>query len=123
MATVATSTRTIVRSGLGGITGNATALRITVLVLVAMAFVPFLHNSYYENLGRGILMFATLSLGWNIIGGYAGYVSFGNVVFFGLGAYTTAALWQHWQIQNVFVYVVVAVIVGVLFALILGVPI
>ena len=37
-------------------------------------------------------MFATLSLGWNIIGGYTGYVSFGNVVFFGLGAYTTALL-------------------------------
>ena len=41
-------------------------------------------------------MFATLSLGWNIIGGYTGYVSFGNVVFFGVGSYTTAALWQHW---------------------------
>jgi branched-chain amino acid transport system permease protein len=111
------------RSGLGGITGNATVLRITVLVLVAMAFVPMLHNSYYENLGRGILMFATLSLGWNIIGGYTGYVSFGNVVFFGLGSYTAAALWQHWQIQNVAVYVIAAVIVGVAFALILGVPI
>ena len=53
-------------------------------------------------------MFATLSLGWNIIGGYTGYVSFGNVVFFGLGAYTTAALWQHWHQQNLLLAVVVA---------------
>ena len=123
MATVATSTRTLARTGIGGITGNATVLRITAAVLVLLALVPFLHNSYYENLGRGILMFATLSLGWNIIGGYTGYVSFGNVVFFGLGAYTTAALWQHWQIQNIAVCVVVAIVVGVAFALILGVPI
>jgi branched-chain amino acid transport system permease protein len=107
----------------GGITGNATALRATVGILVLLAFVPALHSSYYENLGRGVLMFATLSLGWNIIGGYTGYVSFGNVVFFGLGAYTTAVLWQHWQQQSILLAVVCAIVVGVVFALVLGVPI
>src|ERR1700759_5092610 len=34
----------------------------------------------------------TTSLGWNLIGGMAGQVSFGFAVFFGLGAYTTALL-------------------------------
>ena len=111
------------RSVLGGIMGNALALRVTAVLLIAFAFVPLLHNSYYENLCRGILMFATLSLGWNIIGGYTGYVSFGNVVYFGLGAYTTAALWQHWHIQNVAVCVGCAIVVGVSFALIMGIPI
>jgi branched-chain amino acid transport system permease protein len=111
------------RSVLGGIMGNALALRVTAVLLIAFAFVPLLHNSYYENLCRGILMFATLSLGWNIIGGYTGYVSFGNVVYFGLGAYTTAALWQHWQIQNIAVCVACAIVVGVAFALIMGIPI
>jgi branched-chain amino acid transport system permease protein len=108
---------------LGGITGNATALRATVAILVLMAFVPLLHSGYYENLGRGVLMFATLSLGWNIIGGYTGYVSFGNVVFFGLGSYTTAALWQHWHQQNIALAVVCAMIAGVVLALVLGIPI
>ena len=93
-------------------------------MLLLLAFVPLLHNSYYENLGRGILMFATLSLGWNMIGGYTGYVSFGNVVFFGLGAYTTAALWQHWHIQNIAAGVGRARSSSACsFALILGVPI
>jgi branched-chain amino acid transport system permease protein len=110
-------------TSLGGITGNALALRVVALVLIALAFVPLLHNSYYENLGRGILMFATLSLGWNMIGGYTGYVSFGNVVYFGLGAYTTAALWQHWHVQNVAIDIVCAIVVGVAFALIMGIPI
>jgi branched-chain amino acid transport system permease protein len=107
----------------GGITGNPNALRVTVAVLILMAFVPQLHSGYYENLGRGILMFATLSLGWNIIGGYTGYVSFGNVVFFGLGSYTTAVLWQHWHQQNIALAVVCAMAVGVAFALVLGMPI
>lgn len=113
----------VARAGVGGIVGNVPALRVTVVLLIAFAFVPLLHNSYYENLGRGILMFATLSLGWNMIGGYTGYVSFGNVVYFGLGAYTTAALWQHWHVQNVAVCVICAILVGVTFALILGIPI
>jgi branched-chain amino acid transport system permease protein len=107
----------------GGITGNATALRVTVGILVLLAFVPLLHNGYYENLGRSVLMFATLSLGWNLIGGYTGYVSFGNVAFFGLGAYTSAALWQHWHQQSLLVAVLCAIVVGVVFAAVLGLPI
>ncbi|MGA2394610.1 MAG: branched-chain amino acid ABC transporter permease [Candidatus Lustribacter sp.] len=108
---------------MGGITGNATALRVTVGILVLLAFVPLLHNGYYENLGRSVLMFATLSLGWNLIGGYTGYVSFGNVAFFGLGAYTSAALWQHWHQQSLLVAVLCAIVVGVVFAAVLGLPI
>jgi branched-chain amino acid transport system permease protein len=68
-------------------------------------------------------MFATLSLGWNMIGGYTGYVSFGNVVFFGLGAYTTAAMWQHARVQNIALDVGVAIVVAVVFAGLLGYPI
>jgi branched-chain amino acid transport system permease protein len=120
MAAAAPRQRTF---SLGGITGNPTALWVTTGILIALAFVPLLQSGYYQNLGRGVLMFATLSLGWNIIGGYTGYVSFGNVVFFGLGAYTTAALWQHWQQQNIALAVVCAMAVAVLFALVLGVPI
>jgi branched-chain amino acid transport system permease protein len=112
-----------VKAGLGGITGNPVALGIALAILALLAFVPLLHNGYEENLFRGVLMFATLSLGWNIIGGYTGYVSFGNVVFFGLGAYTTAVMWQHAQVQNVAIDVVVAIVVAVLFAVVLGFPI
>lgn len=39
-----------------------------------------------------IFMYVVLAQSWNIIGGYTGYVSFGNALFFGLGAYTTGIL-------------------------------
>ncbi|HZC29893.1 MAG TPA: branched-chain amino acid ABC transporter permease, partial [Gaiellaceae bacterium] len=39
-----------------------------------------------------IAMFVVLAGAWNVIGGLAGYPSFGNVAFFGLGAYTTGLL-------------------------------
>ncbi len=111
------------RVGLGGITGNTAALRVTALVLIALAFVPLLNNSYYENLGRTVLMFATLSFGWNMIGGYTGYVSFGNVVFFGIGSYATAVLWQYGHSENIALAIALAVVAGAAFAIVLGLPI
>ena len=35
-------------------------------------------------------MFVALAQAWNLIGGFAGYASFGQVVFFGIGFETTA---------------------------------
>ncbi len=33
-----------------------------------------------------------MAQGWNFIGGYTGYAAFGNVAYFGIGAYTTGLL-------------------------------
>jgi len=37
-------------------------------------------------------LWTTTSLAWNLLGGFAGQVSFGFAVFYGLGAYTTALM-------------------------------
>lgn len=42
-----------------------------------------------------IFMFVALAQAWNLIGGFAGYASFGQVVFFGVGGYATAVLMTH----------------------------
>jgi branched-chain amino acid transport system permease protein len=106
-----------------GIVGNRPVLYVVCALLVLFLFVPFLHSGYYENLFRGVLMFATLSYGWNLIGGYTGYVSFGNVVFFGIGSFTSAALWQHFQQQNLFLAIGCACVAAAVFAVVFGIPI
>jgi branched-chain amino acid transport system permease protein len=70
----------------------------------------------------GVFMFAALASAWNIIGGFAGYASFGNVVFFGLGGYTVAVLmvhagWGFWPALPV------AVAVGAAYAALVGLPV
>ncbi len=107
---------------MGGITGSPAAFFTAIGILVVMLPIPLLHNGYYENLARTILMFVTMSLGWNLIGGYTGYVSFGNVVFFGLGTYCSAILAAH-GIDNVFLAVVAAMAVSALFAIVVGLPV
>jgi branched-chain amino acid transport system permease protein len=117
------STRSVLRkAGLGGITGSPQAFAVCCVLLLVLLGVPLLHNGYYENLFRGILMFSAMALGWNIIGGYTGYVSFGNVVFFGIGTYVSGFLSMH-GVQNVWLAIPCAVFAGALFAVLLGIPI
>lgn len=40
------------------------------------------------------LLFAALGTAWNILGGYAGQVSFGHGVYFGIGAYVAAYFYR-----------------------------
>lgn len=56
--------------------------------------VPFFVQigDYYLGLGTLALVFVVAGLGWNIIGGLVGQISFGHAVFFGLGAYVTARI-------------------------------
>ena len=61
------------------------------LVVAALAL-PWLASGYWVRVLSGVFMFGALAQSLNVIVGFTGYADFGNVVFFGLGAYTTAAL-------------------------------
>lgn len=63
---------------------------IAVLVVLMLAAVPWLGDDVVLHFGINTLLVATLAQAWNIIGGFTGYVSFGNSVFYGLGTYGTA---------------------------------
>ena len=46
-----------------------------------------------------ILLWGSLAAAWNVAGGYAGQVSLGHSVFFGLGAYSAALLGTRWGLS------------------------
>jgi branched-chain amino acid transport system permease protein len=68
-----------------------------------------------------ILLFCVLAQSWNFIGGFTGYAAFGNVTFFGTGAYTVGLFVSNghpfWQ-----GLIAGAVLAGVL-AFLLGLPV
>jgi branched-chain amino acid transport system permease protein len=68
----------------GGWIGWVTRHRVLVLTLFLIAF-PWL--APYEALAVNILIFGLFAVGFNLIFGYAGMLSFGHAAFFGLGAY------------------------------------
>ena len=60
---------------------------VLALAVALLAALPWIGNTVLVQFGINVLLLATLAQGWNIIGGYTGYPSFGNSVFYGLGAY------------------------------------
>src|SRR5207248_549699 len=62
------------------------AFAVAILVLSFL----ILKSAYYQLVLTQVLLWAVLSLGWNLLSGYSGYFSFGHAAFWGLGAYTVA---------------------------------
>ena len=66
------------------------------LILIAAALLllalPALADNYVLRVTTTMLMYSALALGWNFIGGFAGYPSFATAAFFGLGAYAGGVL-------------------------------
>jgi branched-chain amino acid transport system permease protein len=56
------------------------------------AGLPLLTDKLWFRIATTVAMFVVMASGWNIIGGLTGYASFGNIAFFGIGAYTTGVL-------------------------------
>ena len=83
---------------------------------------PFLIQGYWIRVITSIFMYAIITAALNIIAGYAGYAAFGNIVFFGIGAYTTAMLMLrvgfYWWAG-----VIVGALLAAIYAIILGIPI
>ena len=65
---------------------------LTSLEAAQSANIPLLADKLWFRIATIIAMFAVMATAWNIIGGITGYAAFGNVAFFGIGAYTTGML-------------------------------
>src|SRR3546814_9586324 len=65
----------------------------------ALPIVPVVMcTSFWTNLFVLLFVFSALSVAWNIVGGYAGQLSLGHAVFYGIGGYTATLLTQNFGI-------------------------
>ena len=68
-----------------------------------------------------VFMYVILTQAWNLLGGYAGYLNFGLVTFFGIGAYASAILFHYYGLSP-FLTAPVAGVAAALAGLIIGIP-
>ena len=75
--------------------------RLTLLAAVLLVgAVPLLTpDTYIQNVLIVTFVLAVAASGWNIISGYAGYVSLGHSIFIGVGAYTAGILAEKWDVS------------------------
>jgi len=72
-------------------------LALLVLLVVLLAL-PLALDRYLLSVMILILYFAFVGQAWNVMMGFCGQLSLGHALFVGLGAYTAAALYQHFGI-------------------------
>jgi branched-chain amino acid transport system permease protein len=79
---------------------------------LAALVLPLVGSDYAVSFSIQLLIFLVLAYSWNLIGGYAGYTHFGQVSFFGIGAYVGSLLTFHWNVPWYFAAVVAGVAGG-----------
>jgi len=76
---------------------------VLIVVVAFVALLPFARfldsYNYVLQVGITILMWIAMVSGWNILGGYTGYISLGHNVFYGVGAYVGGIFLVEWGIS------------------------
>jgi branched-chain amino acid transport system permease protein len=67
---------------------------VVVVLVVGSMLTHVVTNAYVFYAGFVALQYVVISTGWNILGGYAGYVNFGSGAFVGLGMYAAVFLFK-----------------------------
>ncbi|MBR0644094.1 branched-chain amino acid ABC transporter permease [Plastoroseomonas hellenica] len=78
---------------------SAGRLVFAAFVLLALLVWPLLvENVFYQRVGALVMLAALSASAWNLVGGYAGQISIGHVLFFGCGAYASLLgfTWFEW---------------------------
>ncbi|MBR9766376.1 MAG: branched-chain amino acid ABC transporter permease [Rhodobacteraceae bacterium] len=106
---------------------------VTLFLIVAVMalFAPFILNPFptdsglaqfnagYPDLMQRFVIFGILAIGFNILFGLTGYLSFGHAAFLGVGSY--AAVWMFKLLSmNVLPAIVLSMVVSGLFAVVIG---
>ncbi|EBA02627.1 MAG: branched-chain amino acid ABC transporter permease [Paracoccaceae bacterium] len=104
---------------------------LLLIVIALTVFAPFLMNPFpqssglaqfnagYPDLMQRFVIFGIFAIGFNILFGLTGYLSFGHAAFLGVGSY--AAVWMFKLLSmNIVPAIVLSVIVAGLFSLLIG---
>jgi branched-chain amino acid transport system permease protein len=87
------------------------------VMAILFLFLPFL--TPYHSLATEMLIFAIFAVGYDIIFGYTGLLSFGHAIFFGMGAYGTGLVLVR-LVPSLFVALVIAIGVSLLVSFIIA---
>ena len=104
---------------------------LLLVVFVLAIFAPFILNPFpegsamaqfnagYPDLMQRLVIFGIFAIGFNILFGLTGYLSFGHAAFLGVGSY--AAIWMMKLLtMNVIPAIMISVLVAGLFSLLVG---
>jgi len=100
----------------------AAGLALVLLAVVAIVFPVVFSSPVVTNYAVYALIFVAVVTAWNMFSGFSGYISLGQAVFFGSGAYAVGIAAKAWHITGVGVFVLLplAAAVGAVIAVPFG---
>src|SRR5215469_5218233 len=96
-------------------------LLVCLLAAALIAYPLLLQGAFYRDIGVTFLLAAISASAWNIVGGYAGQVSVGHSMFFGLGAYTPLLFYTLFGWSPI-AGIPVGIVLSVALAVVIGMP-
>jgi branched-chain amino acid transport system permease protein len=108
-----------------GETLRASRPRLRMIALAApvallLVLVPFLTSSYHTLLIAYGLIYAIAALGFNLLLGYTGLLSFGHSAYFAVGAYSVAFMAQRLGIHSMELYILAGVTLSAMVSALFG---
>jgi branched-chain amino acid transport system permease protein len=87
------------------------SLLFALIAIIVFALLPFFAQPFYVNLMIPFFAYAIALLGFNLLFGYSGLLSFGHAMFIGFGAYGAAVTSGVWGIKS-FEFALLTVMIG-----------
>jgi branched-chain amino acid transport system permease protein len=104
-----------------GISGRRLLPWIELGLLGAALVLPVFLDEFWVLFCTRVLILGLIAISFDLVWGYAGIMSFGQALFFGMAGYCTALLATKLGITSVFVLLPVAALVGMLVAFVVAV--
>jgi branched-chain amino acid transport system permease protein len=96
-------------------------LRWAAPVAVLLALLPLVVPQYQTILLAYGLVMAIAALGFNLLLGYTGLLSFGHSAYFGVGAYVVALMVKYWKVGSMELFLLGAVVGSVIVTAVFGI--
>ncbi len=103
----------------GGLRRRYKVEGLTIVVLAVAPFLAPLVGAGPDLLGR-VLIWGLFGLGFDLLFGYAGLLSFGQAAFYGTGAFVTAYLMTSGIVENMLIALALSVMVAAVLGLAIG---
>lgn len=98
---------------------SSVSMIVAILGVIGLGLVPYLAPPFYASLLISFFAYGIALLGFNLLFGYAGLLSFGHAMFLGIGAYGTAVVAGVWGIKSF----EIALLISIAAAIVIAIPI
>ncbi|MEE9598601.1 MAG: branched-chain amino acid ABC transporter permease [Acidiferrobacterales bacterium] len=90
-------------------------------VVIVLLVIPTIIGTYQTQLLTYGLTFAIAALGFNLLLGYTGLLSFGHSAYFGMGAYAVAFMVRYLDVSSMELYIVGGIVASAMLSALFGV--